>query len=279
MLLCAPANDAAAAGPGMVRWADEATDTTLISNILDEICAEGPRTAQACVGAIARRFINVPYKGGTLEGEPEMLTVQLGAMDCTTFVDNVLALAKTAGENRTSWHDFIYNLENMRYRQGHLDGYASRLHYISDWAIDNSQRGNLIEITGELPGASHADKTLDFMSSHADLYPPLSDSATLEALKSAEMGYRSHRYPMVKTEAISKATLASLREGDVVALTTKTPGLDVTHLGFITIVDGTPHMLHASSAAGKILVDPLPLTTYLKRHRSMTGIRVFRLRN
>ena len=44
-------------------------------------------------------------------------------MDCTTFVENVAAMAITISEGRSSWHDMVYNLERLRYRQGHLDGY------------------------------------------------------------------------------------------------------------------------------------------------------------
>ena len=117
------------------------------------------------------------------------------------------------------------------------------------------------------------------MSTHRDKYPALEDQAEFDRLKNNEIGYRSHRYPIVKTSRISKATLAGLREGDMVALTTKLAGLDVSHVGFITIVDGAPHLLHASSSAGQVVIDRRTLTDYLKRAKNVTGIRVFRLKD
>lgn len=270
---------ASAAAPGEVRWHNEGSDTIVIQELLNRAAAIESPTAQGRIGAIAREFIGKPYVAATLEGSEEMVTVNMDEFDCTTFMETVAALAKTAGERRRSWHDFVHNLEELRYRRGKAEGYASRLHYISDWAIDNSQRGNIAEVTGDLPGASWQIKTLDFMTSHRDSYPALADEDEFQRLKSIEIGYRSHRFPMVKSTRITKATLAALRDGDIVALTAKAEGLDVTHVGLIAIVDGVPHLLHASSAEGKVVIDSKPLTEYLRRSKSATGIRVFRLKD
>lgn len=267
---------AGAVAPGEIRWNNEATDTIKIQQLL--LAANTGNDANSRTSAAAHALTGATYVAGTLEGSPERLTINTDEFDCTTFMDLVLAVAKTAGERRQSWHDVAHNLENMRYRNGKLDGYASRLHYISEWVIDNTQRGNIREVTADLPGASHEIKTLDFMSLHRDSYPALSDQNEFERLKSMEIGYRSHRFPLAKTTRINKATLAALCEGDIVALTTKISGLDVSHVGFITLVDGIPHLLHASSAAGKVTVDNRPLTEYLHRAKNVTGIRVFRLK-
>lgn len=269
---------ASAVAPGETRWHNESTDTIKIQDLLDISARSGAADANGRTAAASKAMLGTRYVAGTLEGSPEMLTINTEEVDCTTFLDLVLAVAKTAGESRQSWLDVAHNLENMRYRNGRVDGYASRLHYISDWVIDNTQRGNIREVTADLPGASHEIKTLDFMSSHRDSYPALADNDVFQRLKSTEIGYRSHRFPIVKSSRISKATIAALREGDAVALTSKLPGLDVSHVGFITFVDGVPHLLHASTTAGKVIVDSRPLTEYLRRARNVTGIRVFRLR-
>ena len=52
-------------------------------------------------------------------------------------------------ENRKSWRDFIYNLKRMRYRSGEINGYPSRLHYVSDWIVDNRFRGNFADRSEE----------------------------------------------------------------------------------------------------------------------------------
>ena len=259
-----------------VRFHNEASDTTKITNLL----AAGTEfsSPQQRIAYVAKQFIGTPYVGGTLDCQPEMLTVNLDEVDCTTFVETVMALAYTIGERRLSWHDFLFNLERLRYRNGEMSDYGSRLHYISDWVVDNVHRGNFAEVTNQLPGCDYIVKTLDFMSRNADKYPQLADSTQLERIKNAEIGYRSHRFPYIKKERIgSKIVSTALREGDIVALTTKIPGLDVSHMGVIVIDNDIPHLLHASSSVGKVVIDKYPLAEYLRRGRNLTGIRVFRL--
>lgn len=264
-----------------VKFHNEASDTIRITEVLLKVQQEIPSgSAQSRVESFGKQFLNLPYKGGTLDsgtGE-EALVVDMEEFDCTTYVETMLALAYTLGENRTSWRDFIYNLERLRYRNGSVNGYASRLHYASDWVVDNVHRGNLKEVTDQIAETTHQIKTLDFMTSNRDKYPALKDDATYRKMTDVERGYRSHRYPYIKsTKTGSKDVVNNLRNGDVVLIVTKTPGLDVQHMGIVTFVDGLPHLMHASSAAGKIIVDKNPLSEYLRRNRSALGIRVLRL--
>lgn len=269
---------ASAVTPAMAKWHNESADTTRINNILTEVSAAEITNANKLMVMIGEKFIGTPYEAGTLEGNPETLTVNLDGMDCTTFVETVAALALTVEENRNSWQDFLYNLEQLRYRQGRIDGYGSRLHYISDWVVDNTHRGNLREVTDRMPGAAYQIKTLDYMSSHRDAYPAMSDDAVYEKIKSCEVGYRSHRYPYIKSaDLMSKKAATWLKEGDVIAFTTKTPGLDVSHIGIVVMKDGVPYLLHASSKGGKVMIDPLPLAEYMRKNRNLTGARFIRV--
>lgn len=269
---------ASAVTPGEVRWHNETSDTTRINGILTEAMAINDRHANEIMTFIGEKFVGTPYQAGTLEGSPEALTVNLDGMDCTTFVETVAALALTVSERRNSWQDFIFNLEQLRYRQGHLDGYASRLHYISDWIVDNTHRGNLREVTDRMPGVKYQVKTLDYMSRHRDAYPALADDVAFDKIKNCEVGYRSHRFPYMRSSALmAKKAPTWIKEGDVIAFTTKTDGLDITHVGIITIKNGELHLLHASSKNGKVLVDPMPLAEYLRKNNNITGARFIRI--
>ena len=188
--------------PGEVRWHNETADTTKINRILIDASNLADKTPNELMAYIGMRFEGTPYVAGTLEGDPEMLTVNLDEMDCTTFVETVSAMVLTIKERRNSWQDFLYNLEQLRYRQGRINGYASRLHYISDWIVDNTHRGNLRDITDRLPGAKYQVKTIDYMSRHRDSYPAMKDDATFEGIKNSEVGYRSHRYPYIRRSAL-----------------------------------------------------------------------------
>ena len=272
-----------AAGPMNVRFHDETADTTLINSILVDLAQNDPGSPGERVAVLGQKFIGTPYVAHTLEapdGEDERLTVNLSELDCTTFVETVFALAKTVGEGRTSWRDFVNNLESIRYRGGELNGYPSRLHYIADWIVDNTYRGNIIDATNLFPAISYTTKSIDFMSTHRDNYPALKDSLNFERVKSTELGYRNHRFPFVKTRNLSELpTRQAFRNGDAVALTSSLKDLDVTHLGLIIIVDGEPHLLHASSSLGKVVLSDEKLADFMKRNRSLTGVRIMRLKD
>lgn len=263
-----------------VRFGNEQADTLQLTQLLDAASTRTFANPEARVAFFGRQFDGVPYAAHTLEGEEEILTVRLDSLDCTTFVETCMALAYTAGEHRNSWRDFVYNLRRIRYRNGEVDGYPSRLHYISDWAVDNKHRGNFSDVTSELPKCSYIVRSIDFMSTHRDKYPALADSTNFARIRSMESGYRNHRFPYIKTVDLSaKAVKAALRDGDVVGFVAKMPDLDVTHMGMIVkeSPDAEPYVLHASMANGKVEMSTRPLAEFVKRNRGWVGIRVFRL--
>ncbi|MDE6383958.1 MAG: DUF1460 domain-containing protein [Paramuribaculum sp.] len=262
--------------PGQTRFNNEATDTAAITLILDSVAAKGAMPANERISQFGRLLVGTPYVEGSMEATPEMLTVNMEGLDCTTFVETVMALTMTLESERNSWMDFLYNLEKIRYRGGRVNGYGSRLHYISDWIVDNAHRGNIEDVTAAVGFPTYTVKTLDFMSSNRSSYPALADDETYQIIKNMEVGYRSHRYPEIKQQDLKKARL---REGDIVAITTNVKGLDVQHMGIIVMDGDTPHLLHASSKAGKVIIDPLPLSEYLRKNRSASGIRIIRLKD
>ncbi len=226
-------------------------------------------------------LIGTQYAAQTLEGENELLTINIDQLDCTTFVETLYALARTTLNGRYSWRDFANSLESVRYRNGQMNGYASRLHYFSDWVVDNSHRGNIVEVTSLLPDVRYEIRTLDYMSMHRDEYPALSDSATYAQLKSFEIAYRMHRFPYIRKDAVeSKKIKEKLKVGDIVAFVTKTDGLDVSHMGVIvTDEKGMLHLLHASLKGGMVMIEKDDLKEMLRRNRNCTGVRIIRIKD
>lgn len=262
-----------------VRFHDITNDTTHINEILDKASSIKYDNLSNLCGSIAREFIGKPYVAHTLEDSVEMITVNIDQLDCTTFVETVLALAYTVNERRSSWHDFVFNLERIRYRGGQLNGYGSRLHYICDWMADNTYRGNLEDATKNMPKVFYVTRSIDFMSTHRDRYPALKDSVEFERIKNTEIGYRNHRFPYIKTNDLGNKTVkAALRDGDAIAFVSNLKDLDVTHMGFIVMVDGEPHVLHASGSHGKVEITEQPLQEFMKKNRQFIGIRVIRLK-
>lgn len=256
-------------------------DTTRINQLLQEGIASGIKTPNELVAFYADRLLGTPYVAHTLEGDEELLTINIDELDCTTFVETLYALARTTMNGRYSWLDYAANLENVRYRNGEMSDYSSRLHYISEWILNNASRGNLKEVTADLPHANYMIKTIDFMTTHKDSYRSLKDdSAMVEKIKGFEMALRNHRMPYLKKSWLGdKAVKAALRDGDFVGLVTKIEGLDISHLGIIHKDDkGEIYLLDASMSGGKVMLEQKNLRDHLSGSKSTClGIRVFRI--
>lgn len=253
-------------------------DTTRINELLMMGYDSGLDDANALVEFYARRLLGTPYVAHTLEGDEELLTINIHELDCTTFIETLYALARTTLNRRYSWRDYAAHLENLRYRNGEMGDYSSRLHYISEWIIDNRMRGNMQEITPDLPHADYLVKNIDFMTHHTDSYRQLKDdSAMVEKIRRFEL--RNHRFPYIKRSWLNdKALKAALRSGDFIGLVTKADGLDISHMGIVIVDDkGDPYLLDASMTGGKVMLESKPLFKYLERSKTNIGVRIFRM--
>lgn len=253
-------------------------DTVLINQLLMKGYESGLSDANALIEFYARQLLGTPYVAHTLEGDQEMLTINIHELDCLTFIETLYSLTRATLNRRYSWRDFAANIENIRYRGGEMGDYSSRIHYISEWIIDNHIRGNLVEITPDLPHVDYMIKNIDYMTHHTDSYRQLkNDSVMVEKIRRYEL--RRHRFPYVKRSWLNdKAVKAALRSGDFVSLVTKTEGLDVSHNGIIIVDDkGDPYLLDASMSGGKVMLEGKPLFKYLERSKTNIGIRIFRM--
>ena len=270
---------AQAAGVEQMRF-HCANDTTKINSLLMEGIQSGLTDANELVCFYAHKLEGTPYVAHTLEGETEMLTINIDELDCTTFVETLYALVKTTINGRYSWRDYAHHLEDLRYRHGDMGDYSTRLHYMSDWIIDNSSRGNIEDVTGEISCVRYKVKTIDYMSTHRDSYPSLKDDAIFEKVKNVEVGYRNHRFPYIKKENLnSDAVKKVVKRGDFVGLVTRMEGLDLSHLGIVEKDErGNLVLLDASSIGKKVMLEPVDMKTMLMKRKSNEGVRFCRIK-
>ncbi len=225
--------------------------------------------------SVGETFLGTPYVAKTLEiGESESLVINLQGMDCTTYVENVLAFSTLLMEDKLNFDSFSNTLENIRYKDGKLDGYASRLHYFSEWIANNQKKRLLEDVTAAIGGVE-IKKDINFMSTHRNLYPFLQDEANFIKIKASE-NYLNHQSICILPQDQIEANENQIQNGDIIALTTSITGLDITHTGLAKREkDGRIHLLHASSS-GEVEVSELPLVEYLKKIKKNTGIMVAR---
>lgn len=230
----------------------------------------------------SQTFINTPYVANTLEqneGETESLIVNCDKVDCTTLVEYVLAmsLCPRQGDDMQE-SDFLENLQRIRYRNGLIDGYTSRLHYISDW-INNSVRGGFLQDVTAVNSPDTDRLAISYMSNHPAQYVQLTHSATnvakMKQYEKALTGQEIHWIPKAK---LPVGGFPWIKNGDIIAITTNIPGLDIAHMGIAVYIKGALCLLHASSSKGKVLAGDLPLNHLLERNNKWTGVRVLRMK-
>jgi hypothetical protein len=226
--------------------------------------------------AIGKTFKGIPYVAKTLEiGTTETLVVNLQGLDCTTYVENVLAFSTLLKDGKSDFESFTETLKTIRYKDGSLDGYGSRLHYFTEWIRNNQKKDLLQDITNEVGGVA-IKKDINFMGTHRDLYPFLKDDKNFEKILTTEKELSQETFCYVPQDQIA-ANEHLIQTGDIIALATSINGLDVTHTGIATREkDGRIHLLHASTGSMKVEVSELPLAEYLKGIKKNIGILIAR---
>lgn len=254
------------------------SDSIRIEKILADTDPKEYATQGERILDIANRFIGEQYIASTLEnGKHEPLYISCTKLDCTTFVELVLAIATTSKDGGREFSDVCRNLERIRYRGGTRDGYTSRLHYTSWWIEDNIKKGIVQEI--KMPQISKRRRVdLHFMSRNSYKYPMLyDDTVAVSAIEELEKKFRGVYVDYIPKNKLNKnADILDIKDGDIIALITNADGLDIAHIGFAFWKDGKVHLMHASGAKKMVIKDSLTLYEYQKRRKSQPGIRVLR---
>ena len=198
----------------------------------------------------AKKMLGVPYVAGTLDGnEEEQLVVHVDKLDCTTFVETVLALCIADKRGERSFDGFKKALIDVRYRDGVLEGYASRLHYFSDWIRNNEHMDFVRECTSETSCAQSQELWLNFMTTHVDSYLPMKKNpALVELIAAQEKNWQGRVVSYIPKEKLNLSPEElKIKNGDILAMVTNIKGLDIVHVGFAFWKDNHLHLLHASS--------------------------------
>jgi len=236
------------------------------------------KTMSELTAEIGKWFLNTPYVEKTLEIEgEEKLVINVTGLDCTTFLESVVTLARLAKQNEYSFEDYEKELEFLRYRDGELNEYPSRLHYFSDWIFNNQKKGIIKDITREIGGEVYENHP-SFMSENPRFYPQLTNREFVDQLKKIEEEIKGRTHYYLPKEGLHHHE-DKIKSGDIIAITISMDNLDISHVGFALEQNGRIHLLHASSTAKKVVISEKPLNDYLMSNKSQSGIMVCRLMN
>ena len=228
------------------------------------------------IARLGETYVGTPYIAQTLEIEgPERLVVNLRALDCVTYVENMLAMARLIREGVFDDYDaYTRELLRIRYRDGILDGYPSRIHYFSEWIANGEEKGLVRNITRELGGDRDMEK-IDFMTSNADAYPKLADPENVQAMREVEERVTQLERYVIPEDRIADVE-SQIQDGDIIAATSTIDGLDITHTGIALWRNGRLHLMHAPLVGKSVEISERPLAERIQGIRGQDGIMVAR---
>lgn len=256
----------------------QAKDKEILNQIFELFADESESPVESLMVKIGLFFEGTPYVGHTLEiDSTEQLVVNLRELDCTTFAENCLAIAKTIQSKELTFEKFTDELQRIRYRDGVINGYQSRLHYFSDWIHNNQKKLIVRDQTPEISQVRYA-KEINFMSTHPESYTQLTENpqmVNIIAEQEKEISGRAMFY--IPEDKIAEIE-GQLKDGDIAGIATNIEGLDISHVVMLIWKSGHVHLLHASSASSamKVVVSDITLEEYLLNSKSATGIMVVR---
>jgi hypothetical protein len=253
----------------------QASDKEIMKQVLDLYSAEKDATISDLMLKVGSFFLETPYVAHTLEIGEEQLVINLREMDCTTFAEYCLAISRTIKSDKQTFDHFASELQLIRYRNGHIDGYPSRLHYFCDWIFNNAQ-ANLVKDMSEEIAQTPFPKQINFMSKHPDSYRQLKDSIPLvEAIAAQEKLISARKMFFIPETKIAELE-SKLMDGDIVGITTGIEGIAIQHVVILVRKEGRIHLMHASSKAEKVVVSETTLEEYLLNNKSASGIMLAR---
>jgi len=232
---------------------------------------------------VAREMVGTPYVNYTLEVDDriESPVVNLTGMDCWTYYENALAIARMLRYKPGPYRpqDMLHMVEIERYRHGVCNGsYLSRMHQLEEVFDDNQQRGFASNITSRLPGAVRLHREIHEMTVAWRTYRYLrSDPSLIEPMGRIEA--RVSQLPVMHIpKAKVRAVEAYLQDGDICAITTTDQDAYTSHVGLITRINGRAYFSHATSDhdKGRMVIIDRPITEYLNGSGSHAGIIVCR---
>ena len=216
----------------------------------------------------ARGFIGKPYVAHTLEvGDEERPVVNTRELDCTTLVETVTALTKCAYQKKYTYAAFRAALQAMRYRNGRINGYPSRIH------VTEIQQPNP-------PFTAIQTVSVNYMSQHPQSYKALkAHPEYVPEIRRMEQRVSGQQFRYIPKERVGRSAelRQAVKDGDIIAITCKKAGLDIAHLGFAVWKDDGLHLLNASQLHKQVIEEPMTLWEYLRQHPSHTGIRIIRI--
>ena len=194
--------------------------------------------------------------------EEERLMVSLSHVDCTTVMEDVLALALCYRDGRATLDDLKDYYRRMHYQDGVIS-FATRNHYFT-WIMQSAIKEGFVERISP-------DEPVFPFTGVQDMQP---------SYMTRNKGVRFTYIPRELLDMPQDSELGVIRDGDIMAVVCDqhswARGVEIKHLLIAKWLDGRLHFYHASGD-GLGLAD-MDAYTYMKDKFTMIGVAVYRLK-
>ena len=268
------ANNGFAAHPDYRR-----SDSLKVVKLLTEATALDAETNYVLY--FARKLQGIPYVAKTLEyNSEERLVVNLRQLDCTTFVETVLALTRCMYQKTYTFAAYCDNLRQIRYKDGKIN-YPNRLHYFTSWIENNEKMGIVKSVPTPNPPFSAVQTVwLNYMTVHVKAYLMLvKHPEWIPQIRQMEREITGKRYRYIPKSQLgdTHALRKAVQDGDIIVILSNKKGLDTNHIAFAVWHKDGLHMIDASSIYKKVIEEPKLMSTYMNEHPAHLGLRIVRL--
>lgn len=232
------------------------------------------------VNYAGRLLVGAKYEAGTLSQsvKGEEFRLFLDKTDCILFVEACLALASTTAALTAGDTDlflqFARNIKQLRYRTQTPQHYSDRIHYTTEWIGNAQKKGYVKDITLQAGGQIN-NRQIYYMSENYTKYPALKNDKT-ELKKIKQIEQQLNKIPRTYIPK-NKIDQSKIQNGDIICFCSSIPGLDISHVAIAHKHDGITGFIHASSDAGKVIIDPRSITQYISNKKNIIGIKIIRI--
>ncbi len=224
-------------------------------------------------------FKNIPYGAGAPNSVGiDKTLVCTSVLNCVTFIEMFWAICYTQYQisqinlpltQNQIFNLFLKNLNFIKYYDGLNCELHDRIHYFTDALYQLEQHGLLENIAAY--NGEPINKKIHFISGNKKQWSAIKNWTKIQIIENNMSQRKRFYYPLDRLDDYKLYA----KTGDIVALATDVPGLDVSHCGYITFRNDSLLFTHASSVKKKVVLEE-DLCNYLSRRNSITGIYVYR---
>lgn len=226
-----------------------------------------------------RLFKDVPYGAGASNNVGiDKTLVCTSPLNCVTIIEMFWAICYTQYQlsqlnlslsQNQIFNLFLKNLNFIKYYEGLNCELHDRIHYFTDALFQLESKGLLENIA--VRNGEPMNKKIHFISSNKKQWTAIKNWTKIKVIEESMTSRPRFFYPLERIEDYKLYA----KTGDIIALATDVPGLDVSHCGYITFRNDSLLFTHASSVKKKVVLEE-DLCDYLTKRNSITGIYVYR---